>query len=343
MWRKIYMMENKEDEMHLISIIVPVYNVEKYVAGCIESVLNQTYEEWELLLLDDESLDQSIEICKQYAEKDSRIKVFCNKHVGVGKMRNKGIELSKGKYITFLDSDDKLEPDFLQKAMAKCIDNSIDIYMSGVRRIREGKEVAQGIVKNPFCLFFNNISEDWLIELLKQNYTASCCGKLIMKEKIGLTRFRENCVFGEDLIFVYELMKKNLLLLADNYIGYNYYERGGSLIRTVNKKKCEDIIKLYLYLLKTPDELKCVNDNYLLFIKKRCATDMHYTQKSILYGNCSIKNKYKMLKTLFSNEELFNIFKEDVGKTCLGRFSFWPSIMLLKYYVTSALMRKKNV
>lgn len=325
--------------MDLISIIVPVYNVEEYIDECINSVLNQTYEMWELLLLDDESSDRSIEICEMYAERDRRIKVFLNKHAGVSIMRNNGIELSKGEYITFLDSDDKIEPDFLQKAISKCLENPIDIYMTGVRSIKDGKEIEKGIIKNPIYLNSQDISESCLIELLEQNYTASCWGKIILKEKIGQTRFKENCVFGEDLIFVYELMKKNVVIFADNYIGYNYYKRSGSLITTVNKKKCEDIIKLYMYLLKTPDELQCVNSDYMLFLKKRCALDMYYTQKSILCDDSSIKNKYKMLKVLFSDEEILQIIKEDVGKTRLSRFSFWPSIILLKHYVTSVLKR----
>lgn len=315
-----------------VSIIIPVYNVEKYIGDCIESILNQTYYNWELLLLDDESSDKSVEICEKYAERDGRIRVFHNKHAGVSVMRNKGIEFAKGEYISFVDSDDQIETNFIEKAITNCLEKNIDIYMAGVRGIKEGKEVARGVVKKIIYSNSNGLTEKQIIELLEQNYTASCCGKLFLKEKIGEIRFEENCVFGEDLIFVHELLKKNVIVFADTYIGYNYFKRGGSLITTVSSKKCEDIIKTYMYLLKTKIGFSCTETEYLEFIKKRCVLDLNFTQKSILEGKNSIKNKYKMLKMLFSQKELVQILKEDIGKTRLGKYSFHPGIVLLRYY-----------
>lgn len=318
--------------MKKISIIVPVYNVEKYIGGCIESILSQSYSNWELLLLDDESSDKSVEICKKYAEKDGRIKVFQKKHLGVSAIRNLGIELAEGQYITFIDSDDQIEIDFLQKAIDICMKKHVEIYMAGMRGIENGIEVAKGAVNNSIYLNACKLTEKQRIELLEQNYTASCCSKLFLKEKIGETRFEENCVFGEDLMFVHELLKKNVIVFADTYIGYNYFKRGGSLITTVSSKKCEDIIKTYMYLLKTKAEFNCTETEYLEFIKKRCVLDLNFTQKSILEGKNSIKNKYKMLKMLFSQEELVQILKEDIGKTRMGKYSFHPGIVLLRYY-----------
>ena len=318
--------------MKKISIIVPVYNVEKYIGGCIESILSQSYSNWELLLLDDESSDKSVEICKKYAEKDERIKVFQKKHLGVSAIRNLGIELAKGQYITFIDSDDQIEIDFLQKAIDICMKKHVEIYMAGCRGIEEEREVAIGVIGNNIYSNSRNFTEEQLIELLEQNYTATCWSKLFLKEKIGETRFEKNCVFGEDLMFVHELLKKNVTVFADTYIGYNYFKRSGSLITTISGKKCEDIIKKYLYLLKTPFEFNCTETEYLEFLKKRCVQDLNFTQKSILEGKNSIKNKYKMLKMLFSQEELVQILKEDIGKTRMGKYSFHPGIVLLRYY-----------
>ena len=194
--------------MKKISIIVPVYNVEKYIGGCIESILSQSYSNWELLLLDDESSDKSVEICKKYAEKDERIKVFQKKHLGVSAIRNLGIELAKGQYITFIDSDDQIEIDFLQKAIDICMKKHVEIYMAGCRGIEEEREVAIGVIGNNIYSNSRNFTEEQLIELLEQNYTATCWSKLFLKEKIGETRFEKNCVFGEDLMFVHELLKK---------------------------------------------------------------------------------------------------------------------------------------
>lgn len=97
-----------------ISVIVPVYNLEKYLPQCIESILFQTLDDFELILVDDGSLDHSGDICKEYAAKDNRVKVFRQKNLGVSTARNKGLEKARGKYIVFVDADDYVRPNYLQ-------------------------------------------------------------------------------------------------------------------------------------------------------------------------------------------------------------------------------------
>lgn len=97
-----------------ISVIVPVYNVEKYLSRCIESILSQTFTDFELLLIDDGSTDRSGEICDEYAKKDTRIRVFHTKNRGVSAARNLGLDNAKGEWISFVDSDDWVENDYLK-------------------------------------------------------------------------------------------------------------------------------------------------------------------------------------------------------------------------------------
>ncbi len=97
-----------------ISIIVPVYNVEKYIKKCIENILNQVYTDFELVIIDDESTDNSCLICDSYAQKDNRIKIYKKNHTGVADTRNYGINVAEGKYITFIDSDDYVSKDYLK-------------------------------------------------------------------------------------------------------------------------------------------------------------------------------------------------------------------------------------
>ena len=98
----------------LITIIVPVYNAEKYLSKCIESILTQTYTHFELLLLDDGSNDNSLSICDYYAKQDTRIRVFSHLNMGVSATRNRGIELALGEYISFIDSDDWVKNNYLE-------------------------------------------------------------------------------------------------------------------------------------------------------------------------------------------------------------------------------------
>ena len=105
---------NGSKEKILISIVVPVYNVEAYVAECLDSLCAQTYEDIEILLVDDGSSDRSGEICDSYAQKDERIRVFHTVNSGVSEARNRGIEEAEGDYLVFVDSDDKIHPQLLK-------------------------------------------------------------------------------------------------------------------------------------------------------------------------------------------------------------------------------------
>ena len=111
----------------LISIIVPVYNVERYLAACIDSVLRQTYKNFELILVDDGSTDHSGEICDRLAKTDSRMRVFHKKNGGLSDARNFGMKYAQGDYITFIDSDDAVSPRFIEILLLESLKNSADI------------------------------------------------------------------------------------------------------------------------------------------------------------------------------------------------------------------------
>ena len=112
----------------LISIITPVYNVEKFIVETIESVLNQSHSNWELILVDDGSTDSSTEICKQYASKDERVKYFHKQNGGQASARNLGIKKAKGEYVTFLDSDDLYCFDKLQSHLSDLKNHQVNFY-----------------------------------------------------------------------------------------------------------------------------------------------------------------------------------------------------------------------
>ena len=148
-----------------ISIIVPVYNTEKYITRCINSILEQTFENWELLLIDDGSRDSSGKICDIFQKKDSRIKVIHKKNEGVSIARNLGITLSKGNYITFVDSDDWIDKDYLELMYIAIKKMNVDILVTGCVYEKENKR------ENPFKIgkpevFSKNKAQ---IEFLKQD------------------------------------------------------------------------------------------------------------------------------------------------------------------------------
>ena len=130
--------------MELITVIVPVYNVDKYLNDCVDSLIHQTYKNIEIILVDDGSKDESGKICDDYAAKDSRIKVIHKQNEGLGFARNSGLEISTGKYVTFIDSDDVAECDLVEQLMKEVVDKDVDTCIGGFKRITEdGKAVFQ--------------------------------------------------------------------------------------------------------------------------------------------------------------------------------------------------------
>lgn len=118
--------------MPKVSIIVPVYNAEKVLRRCLDSILNQSYKDFELIVINDGSKDKSIKIINEYKEKDNRVKVIDNKNNGVSETRNIGIKASVGEYIQFIDSDDYIEPYMIEETLIKIEENKADSIITGL-------------------------------------------------------------------------------------------------------------------------------------------------------------------------------------------------------------------
>ena len=139
-------------EQAVLSIIVPVYNLENYLCKCIDSILGQTYRDFEVLLVDDGSTDSSLSICLQYAETDSRICVFHKDNGGASSARNLGLEKARGQYISFIDGDDFIEPDLYERLLEDLLKTNADISCCQLDRIdRKGKHIVSGCFRSLFC------------------------------------------------------------------------------------------------------------------------------------------------------------------------------------------------
>lgn len=158
----------------LVSVIMPAYNCEKYIADAIESVLDQTYLNFELIVIDDDSKDRTFEIIKKYSNKDPRVKVFKNKkNSGVSATRNRGISLAEGQWIAFLDSDDMWEPSKLEKQLEVAEEISAEFLFTGSSYINEEGEPFKGIFEIPERVSYK--------ELRNQNVIS--CSSVLIKKK----------------------------------------------------------------------------------------------------------------------------------------------------------------
>ena len=218
------------DGSKLISIIVPVFNTEKYLPGCIESIISQTYSNFELFLIDDGSNDNSPSICDSYALSDERITVVHQNNAGVSEARNKGLASAKGDYFCFIDSDDEIEPDMLEKLYETAEKTNSDLTICGYMYILGEKakpfssRYEEVIGENNIALFVADHYMEWLIH--------SPWGKLYRNIQFEPKSFDRNKSFGEDEKFNIGFFRsaKKIVILENCLYRYRYVE--GSLFKT---------------------------------------------------------------------------------------------------------------
>lgn len=235
----------------LISIIVPVYNCKKTIDKCINSVLQQTYQKFELILVDDGSIDGTSKICDDYVKLNTNVICIHKKNEGVSKARNTGLIESKGKYIMFIDSDDYIENNMLHD-MKKAMEYSkADIVICGYNVIKNGRKKKNEIQID------SNVSEREKLNYLYQNFYLNVVwNKIYLKEKIS-TLFNENINNGEDMIFNLEYIKncKKIEIIKETLYNYLIEDKKVSLSQMYEKESFNNIFKIYemsktLYLKK---------------------------------------------------------------------------------------------
>lgn len=216
----------------LISVIVPVYNSEKYLEKCIGSILNQTYENLELILIDDGSKDNSGLICDKYAAFDKRVKVIHKENAGVSSARNQGVDCASGEYIAFVDSDDWLEESTFQILIDLLKYKNSDMVVSNVY-FRNEKEVCSiGIPANEHTYSPEEANQ----LLLKFQFSSSLWLCLYSRKLIKGNYLNESIHFWEDLEYQYRIISKANNIVVNNTPLYHYRE-GSITHSTLNERK----------------------------------------------------------------------------------------------------------
>mgnify|MGYP002553634754 CR=1 FL=1 len=313
----------------LISIVVPVYNSENTFHRCIDGILNQTFTNWELLLIDDGSKDKSGEICDEYAVKDCRIKVFHKANGGVSSARNVGLDNAIGKWVTFVDSDDCVDKVFFEKA--ECYFNNVDLIVFGLtflnnREIKVPSNVVVDIHKSP------SIIDEQLCEM----YMMTCWGKFyktnIIKEND--IHFNETLKIGEDTEFVLHYLKHTTGIQFVNSPCYFYNETDyGNLYKYALDAK--SFVRHMSFILKRLNDLKHVGEyDFTLFDR---LLKIYYSR--LFFVNLCYKSSYAdFMKEHDLCKEIKNIYVADSYKKkfFLLLFFYFPALA----YVFSRPYRK---
>ncbi len=231
--------------MPTISVIVPVYNVEKYIHRCINSILAQTFNDFELILVDDGSPDRSGAICDEYAENDNRIRVFHRENGGVSAARNTGIAMARGKYITFCDSDDYYNSDWLSELYSAILQSNADLVSAGYTKYDQDGAQLMKRKHEKTIYHFQSVQES--ITFLIKNVLQGGIGweiwtKLFKSEIIQTNsiQFCETCDnFAEDLGFVLEYLLYTRDISVIESISYGYTQHPSSMM-----SKSKGVVKL---------------------------------------------------------------------------------------------------
>lgn len=278
-------------EKALISIIIPVYKVEKYLEKCIQSVINQTYENLQIILVDDGSPDNCGKICDEYAKKDHRIEVIHKSNGGLSDARNKGLEIAKGEYIGFVDSDDYIESDMYEVLYNLLKQYNVDVSICNFYTVSQGKIA----IKNAD----NGIKEYNRIEILKEilldnNIQSYAWNKLYKKELFNEIKYPVGKKY-EDIGTTFYLLEKCNKVVVTGKPEYYYINRQDSIVNNVTETTIIDYIELimqrYDYIEENIKELSSYNKDYLKRILKTAEQDIKNLKKVGDYT----KKKYEEL------------------------------------------------
>lgn len=274
--------------MAMVSVIVPVYNVEKYLHRCVDSILAQTFTDFELILVDDGSPDNCGAICDEYARKDSRVRVIHQENQGVSCARNAGIEKATGRYIAYIDSDDYVEQDYLEQL----INDPSDLTICGIRT--QDEHGNQWGIRECDNELFETREEIDYCKLYRENMLFSPCGKLLNRRIIvdSRIRFPENISWGEDGMYIADYLQYTASIKCIHYAGYHYikYSDKETLTSTIEKDRIDTIVKSREYCLE----------------KMRETSPRHYSEMKDIIHEDICSHCRNTLLVLFHNKKLMN-------------------------------------
>ncbi len=333
----------------LISIIVPVYNVEQYLDRCIESILSQTYQNIELILVDDGSTDSCPEKCDLWKQKDRRIQVLHQKNTGAGLARNTGIRCAKGKYVFFIDSDDAIDRNTIEKCVFTANENNSDIVIFGRRNFFNNEEKVIHPKKVEKTIFKDvEIKKQLLPGLFTYSLgtgVSACCKmfRLDLLNDYDISFPSERTVISEDAFFCLDAVSMAATVTVIPDCLYYYYKREGSLSTKYNDNRQQQNDLFLMELLKKAESLQLP-----VQVTNHMKAKYHsYTLAALMQiekTKLSKREKSNAIDVILDNPILTETLSDEV--LCLEPFLsrlFWKILSKQKKKVCKLLLRLKAV
>lgn len=302
-----------------VSIIIPAYNSAKYLPACLDSCLNQTFEDYEVVVVNDGSTDNTIQIVDAYIKSDARVSIITKENEGLVLARRSGIARAKGRFVFFIDADDIIEPKTLELLYSQSATNDI-VIGNFLLEDETGKKLQ---IQHKNCLKYGGNNLGMFRNYLEKLVTASLCGRLIKKELLEDVLTPSSATIGEDVITNFLILDKHKVQVAviDDFL-YHYIQRTGSMANSYNistlLKRASYIKWMYHFI----DQLKILQDRSSL-----CIFILNEYYAFLRDGGNRIEDK-----------ELSSIVYINCwDKYLIRKMSFWKSGMLYSYYYSRFL------
>lgn len=298
-------------EKGLVSVVLPIYNVEKYLDRCVQSVVDQTYGKLEILLVDDGSPDRCPEMCDEWAKKDGRIRAIHKANEGLGLARNTGMENASGEYVCFIDGDDYVDPQTIQLALAQAEQTGADVTVYGLVNVDRFGKAKNAVVPSPsrLCYCGAETREEFLPKLLydpASGLTASACCMLYAMKTIRESGWRfvsEREIVSEDTYSLLRLFASVQKVAVVPRALYYYCRNDDSLTHTYRRDRYEKIRTYYDECAKLCAEedygdriLSCVGLTYFSFTIA--------AMKQIVASGGSLRRRYAAIREIVRDEHM---------------------------------------
>lgn len=322
--------------MPMFSVIIPVYNAEKTLKRCLDSIMNQTFSAFEVLMIDDGSTDSSYQICQEYSLKDERFIPYRQENKGPSSARNFGLEYAKGEWICFVDSDDMISQHYFEKVHKKLNSNTTDAVFIGYKKLSSYLEESITIGE-----YGGDIDELILNQLVDNHLFGYTWSKLFRNDVIDLNRFDESLCLFEDEVFTCSVLKNcNHIQVIEEALYYYYVGDLNSLSGKTYQDYCKKCDKLYLSWRDFATSK--LSDNAQLILKKKSNQlvnqCMYYGLERNIDFNLFIKSLSECM--FFKEHDSWSMFDKYVEKKDYFRLNIERRKYQLKVNLSKWLRRK---
>ncbi len=295
------LIQNQIDYVPKVSVIIPVYNVEQYLRECLDSVVNQTLKDIEIICVDDGSTDSSLEILKEYAQKDRRFTIIIQKNLHAGVARNAGLSQAKGEYLSFLDSDDWFELNMLEESYTKAIQDKSDVVIWRSREYDTQTGAYRDVVGPVSPQLFKHVDEtNTVADFGEKLFQANSCvpwNKLISATLVNKLDIRYgNTLSSNDTIFIYGVLSLANKISLLNKVLVNYRVNNPSSLQRSKQKSWECVCIAFMGLKKLLEKRRVYEQQKRTFVNKTLQACLYYLKtvddQTAMKMSCALVNKY---------------------------------------------------